>query len=71
MEQRTKEENIKNNLVLCIDRRKIFTIKLIQKSNFRNLLHMNKIRLLSISGLFINHDETDCVSERFRKIKWI
>ena len=77
MEQKIKEDKIENNLVLCVNRRKTFAIKLIQRSVFRNPSHKNKIRLFSISVFFFffisvylrNHDETDCVSEQFHPKK--
>ena len=49
MEQKIIEENIENNLVFYIDPRKVFAIKLIPRSVFRNPLDQNKIRLFSIS----------------------
>ena len=52
MEQKIREENIENNLVFCIDRRKTFAIKLTQRFDFRNLSHKNKIPLFSMSFLF-------------------
>ena len=73
MEQKINKENIENNLVFCIDPRKALAIKSIPRSVFRNPSHKNKIRLFSISFkfgfrfLYKNHDETDCVSEQFRK----
>ena len=77
MKQKMNKENIENNLVFCNDPRKAFAIKSTQRSVFRNLSHKNKIRLFSISVkfgfrfLYKNHDETDCVSEQFRKKEWI
>ena len=58
MKQKINEENIENNFVFCINPRKIFAIKSIPKSVFRNPLHQNKIRLFAISlnfnfGFFI------------------
>ena len=52
MEQKINEENIENNLVLCIDPRKAFAIKSIPISVFRNPSHKNKKRLSSISVKF-------------------
>ena len=52
MEQKTNEENIENNHVLCIEPRKTFAIKSIPKSVFRNPSHKNKIRLFSIPVKF-------------------
>ena len=52
MEQKINEENIENNLVVCIDPRKSFAIKSIPRSVFRNPSHMNKLRLFSISVKF-------------------
>ena len=52
MEQTINEENIKNNLVFCIDPRKAFSIKSIPRSSFRNPAYKNKIRLFSISDKF-------------------
>ena len=77
MEQKINEENIENNLVFCIDPRKAFAIKSIPRSVFLNPSHKNKMGLFSISVkfefrfLYKNHDETDCVSEQFRKKEWI
>ena len=53
MEQKINKENIKNNLVFCIDPRKAFAIKSIPRSVFRNPSHKNKIRLFSISVKFL------------------
>ena len=53
MEQKINEENIENNLVFCIDPRKAFAIKSIQRSVFRNQLHQIKIRLFSILVEFL------------------
>ena len=71
-EQKINEENIENNLVFCIDPRKAFAIKSIPRSGFRNPSHKNKIRLFLFwlnfdFGFFINHDETNCVSEQLRR----
>ena len=52
MEQKINEENIENNLVFCIDRRKAFAIKSISRSVFRNPSHKKKIRMFSISVKF-------------------
>ena len=52
MEQKINKENIKNNLVFCIDPRKPFAIKSIPRSLFRNPSYKNKIRLFSISVRF-------------------
>ena len=52
MEQKINEENIENNLVLCIEPRKAFAIKSIPRSVFGNALHKNKIRPFSISVKF-------------------
>ena len=77
MKPKINEENIKNNRVFCIDRQKTFTIKSIQRSVFLNPAHENKIRLFFfyfcfwISVYLQNHDETDSVSEQFRKKKCI
>ena len=49
MEQKINEENIENNGVFCIDRRKAFAIKIIQRSDFLNPSHKNEIHLFSIS----------------------
>ena len=49
MEQKINEENIKNNLVFCIDPRKAFAIKSVPRFGFRNPSHENKIGLFSIS----------------------
>ena len=74
MEQKISEENIENNLVFCIDPRKAFAIKSVTGSVFRNSSHENKIRFLFQLNFdfdfFINHDETDCVPEQFRKNEW-
>ena len=76
-EQKINEENIENNLVFCTDPRKEFAIKSIPRSVFRNPSHENKkvyflFQLNCDFGFFIkNHDETDCVSEQFRKKKCI
>ena len=48
MEHKINKENIENNLVFCIDPRKVFAIKSIPRSVFRNPSHKNKIRLFSI-----------------------
>ena len=53
MQLKIDEEYIENNLVFCIDLRKAFAIKSIPRSVFRNPLHQNKIRLLSISVKFL------------------
>ena len=53
MEQKINEENIKNNLVFCIDLRKAFAIKSIPRTVFRNPSHKNKIRLFSVSVNFL------------------
>ena len=52
MEQKINEENIENNIVFCVEPRKAFAIKSIPRSVFRNVLHQNKIHLLSISVKF-------------------
>ena len=52
MEQKINEENIENNLVVCIDSGKAFEIKSIPKSVFRTPPRKNKIRLFSISVKF-------------------
>ena len=52
MEEKIKEEHIENNIVFCIDRRKTFAIESIQRYDFLNPLHKNKIRLFSISVFF-------------------
>ena len=53
MEQKINEENIENNLVFCIDRRKAFAIKSIPRPVFQNPSHKKKkIRLSSISVKF-------------------
>ena len=52
MEQKINEENMENNLVICIDPRKAFAIKSIPRSVFLNPSHKKKkkkIRLFSIS----------------------
>ena len=77
MEQKINEESIGNNIVFYIDPQKALSVKSIPRSVFRNPSHKNKIRLFSISVNFLfrflykNHDETDCVSEQFRKKEWI
>ena len=77
IEQKISKENIENNLVFCIDPCKAFAIKSIPRSVFRNPSHKNKIRLFSISVkfgfrfLYKTIDETDSVSEQFRKKEWI
>ena len=48
MEQKINKENIENNLVFCIDPRKVKSIPI---SVFR-ISHKNKIRLFSISVKF-------------------
>ena len=52
MEQKINIENIENDLVFCIDPRKAFAFKSIQRSVFRNPSLKNKIRLFSISLKF-------------------
>ena len=52
MEKKINEENIENNLVSCIDPRKVFPIKSVPRSVFRNPSHKNKIRLFSVSVIF-------------------
>ena len=47
-----KKNHIENNLVFCIDPRKVIAIKSIPSSVFRNPSHKNKIRLFSISVKF-------------------
>ena len=74
MNQKLNEENIENNLVFCIDPRKAFSIKSIPRSVFRNRLPQNKIfyfGYIFISVSLQNHDETDCVSEKYSKKKWV
>ena len=75
-EQKIEEENIENNFVLCIDRRKTFATKSKQKKNhiFRNPSHKNKIRLFYISVFFFFFFNfglftciLPCASEQFRK----
>ena len=68
MEQKIIEENIENNLVFCIDLQKAFAIKSIPRSVFEIRYIRTKyvyflFRLNFDFGFFINHDETDCVSE--------
>ena len=55
MEQKINEENIENNLVFCIDPRKVFAIESIPRSGFRNPSNKNKIhvRLFSIPVKFL------------------
>ena len=43
MEQKINEENIENNLVVCIDSGKAFEIKSVPKSVFRTPPRKNKI----------------------------
>ena len=67
MEQKMKE-NIEKKFVFCIESRKTYVIKSIQKSNFRNLsLEKNTyifyFSLFFYFDLFIKHDKTDSVSE--------
>ena len=54
MTQKISEENIENNLVFCIDPRKVFAFKSKSRSVYRNSPHKNNIhvRLFSISVKF-------------------
>ena len=47
-EQKINEENIENNLVVCIDPRKAFAIKLIPRSVFKNPSHKTKYVSISV-----------------------
>ena len=78
MEQKINEENIENNLVFCIDPRKTFAIKKKKyQAMFFEICHIRTkyiyflFQLNFDFGFFINHDETDCVSEQFRQKEWI
>ena len=51
MKQKIKE-HVENNLVFCIDRRKTFAVKSVQKSIFRNPSRKNKIGLFSTSVFY-------------------
>ena len=53
MEQKINEENIENNLMVCIDSRKVFEIKSIPKSVFRTPSRKNKIHLFSVLVKFL------------------
>ena len=53
MEQKIYEENFENYLLLSIHRKKPFAVKSIQRSVFRNLSHINEIRLFPISAFFL------------------
>ena len=68
MEQKKKkEENLKNNLVFCIERRKTFFIKSVQKSILRNSSQRGKYVYFLFH--FFDFDKTDRVSEQFRMKK--
>ena len=49
MEHKINGENIEYNRVICIDRRKTFAIKSVQRSVFLNPSHQDKISLFSNS----------------------
>ena len=53
-----KEENIENNLVLCIERGKIFAIKLKTK-----IYYHDKTECLSISTILLEKVDLDAISE--------